>query len=661
MASLKRSGGKSDARPNTRPPPPQRLPLASADVAQERIQALRRIAPDCFSEGILDCEKLRKTIGQAPNSGDEKYAFSWAGRNAVYTTIQRTSRGTLVPITKDSVDFESTENIFVEGDNLEVLKILQKSYFEKIKMIYIDPPYNKGSDAVYRDSFVEEKEAYWEMIGKKRRGVKLSTNMKTDGRFHSVWLSFIFPRLFLARNLLRDDGVIFVSIGDDEVHNLRLIMDEIFGAENFVASFVWEGGRKNDSKFVSASHDYILCYANDYALLRANNTTWRLRKDGLDVIYDKVKDLENQHGKNYGKITEELQTWYSSLDKKDPAWSHKHYNHVDEYGVFFGGDISWPGGGGPNYTIHHPTTKKPVKIPGRGWVYSKKEKMIQQIEDGMIQFGDDETSVPKLKRYLHETEDQVLGSVFYKDRRHAHQQLENLMGKAVFDNPKDPEILQDLIRATTGKDDIVMDFFAGSGSTAHAVLDQNAEDGQKRRFFCVQIEEATPDGSEARNNGYRAISDITKERLRRAVGKIKRERRLAESADLGFKAFRLSGSNFRSWERHAKDADKLRKQVELFKSTLKAGSDPVSVIYECILREGMSLNSRIEKASTKPNAVYKVTDGRRSFYVTLDGSMDSETPGRLGLGRDDTLICMDSALDDSQKTNISAACRLKTV
>jgi len=618
--------------------------------------------PDCFSEGILDCEKLRKTIGQAPDSGGEKYAFSWAGKSETYDTIQRPSRGTLVPLAKDSVDFESTENIFVEGDNLEVLKILQKSYFEKVKMIYIDPPYNKGSDAVYNDSFAEGEEAYWKRTGKKHRGVKLTTNMEASGRFHSVWLSFMFSRLFLARNLLRDDGVIFVSIGDDEVHNLRLIMDEIFGEENFVASFVWEGGRKNDSKFVSVSHDYMLCYANDYALLRANNTTWRLRKDGLDAIYDKVKDLENQHGKNYDKITEELQTWYSSLDKKDPAWSHKHYKHVDERGVFFGGDVSWPGGGGPDYTIYHPTTKKPVKIPGRGWVYSKKEKMIQQIKDGMIQFGDDETSVPKLKRYLHETEDQALGSVFYKDRRHARQQLKKLMGEAVFDNPKDPEILQDLIRATTSNDDIVMDFFAGSGSTAHAVLDQNAEDKQERRFFCVQIEEITPDRSTARNEGYHTISDITKERLRRTIGNTERGNKILESVDLGFKVFRLSASNFRSWERRTdKDVDELSKQVRLFKSTLKDGADPVSVIYECMLREGFGLNSKIENVLSSPNMVYKVTDRDRTFYITLDGSVDSETLDLLELGHGDTLICMDAALDDSQKANISAMCRLKVV
>ena len=254
-------------------PPPRRMAGESADVVKEKIRQLKQIIPECFSEGILDIERLYKTLGHTLDTEDERYTFSWAGRNNAYKTIQHTSRGTLVPMMKESIDFESTKHIFIEGDNLEVLKLLQKSYFKKIKMVYIDPPYNKGSDAIYNDSFKEGEEAYWQRTGKKRAGCKLTTNLETRGRFHSLWMSFMFSRLFLARNLLCDDGVIFVSIGDDEVHNLRLIMDEIFGEENFVASFVWEGGRKNDAKFVSVSHDYILCYASNYELLRANNTT----------------------------------------------------------------------------------------------------------------------------------------------------------------------------------------------------------------------------------------------------------------------------------------------------------------------------------------------------------------------------------------------------
>ena len=606
-------------------------------------------------------ERLRKTVGQTFEADDERYTFSWAGKSKAYELIQQTSHGTLVPKIDDSVDFTSTKHVFIEGDNLEVLKIIQKSYFKKVKMVYLDPPYNKGSDAIYNDSFKESERAYWEKTGTMQDGIKLTTNMESQGRFHSAWLTFMFSRMFIARNLLRDDGVIFVSIGDNEIHNLRILMDEVFGSENFVGCFVWEGGRKNDAKFVSVTHDYVLCYANDYPLLRANDTTWRVRKEGLDTIYKKVEELKRIHKDDYEAVTEKLKEWYRGLDKKDPAWAHKHYNHVDERGVFFPSDISWPGGGGPMYSIYHPQTKKPVKVPSRGWRHPNKETMIKQIKNGNILFGKDETSVPCVKKYLHNVEDQVLGSVFYKDRRNASKQLTKLMDGDVFDNPKDPEILQNFIRATTSGDDIILDFFAGSGSTAQAVLDQNSEDGQNRKFICVQIEEATPNNSIARKKGYATISAIAKERLRRVVDNIKAVNGF-EEADLGFKVFCLTKSHFVTWERYTgNDVKQLQKQIALFESTLKDRSNPIDVIYECILREGMDLNSSIKNCNSSSNGIYKITDGEKTFFLTLAKSVDLKSIELLLLAHNDVLICRDSALDDSQKANISSICRLKTV
>ena len=643
------------------PPPPRELSKGTMDVVSEKLASLKQILPECFSEGELDIDKLRLVIGQAPNSEDERYAFSWSGRSETFRNIQSSGKGTLIPDKKESVNFENTENIFIEGENLEVLKLLQKSYFGKIKMIYIDPPYNTGKDFIYKDNFHINSKFYMEQTGQSKDGIKLTSNMETSGRFHSDWMSFLYSRLYLARNLLTSDGIIFISLDDNEVHNMRLIMDEIFGEENYIASLVWEGGRKNDAKFISVSHDYILCYAVDYGLLRENNVTWRLRKDGLDEIYNKVDSLKNNHKNDYKKITEKLRKWYSNLDKKDPAWQHRHYKYVDKHGVFFGGDISWPGGGGPCYEILHPTTKKPVKIPSHGWRYPNKRKMLDEIKKGNILFGDDENSVPCIKRYLHNVEDQVLGSVIYKDRRNARRQLTKIMGADIFDNPKDPDILQNLIRACTASDDIVMDFFAGSGSTAQAVLNQNLEDGQNRKFLCVQIDEITPKGSIARRQGYETISKIAKERLRRVVHGLADKSGVNSNLDLGFKIFKLRKSHYRIWNDYeGSNLKKLQKQMNLFKTPLITGYQEINVIYECIIKEGLSLNSIVKKAFSNPNTVYQIVD-KRNFYICLDKNIKMSSIEKLSLSNDDIFICLEAALNDAQKKNISMICKLRTV
>ncbi|MHB8603285.1 MAG: site-specific DNA-methyltransferase [Nitrosotalea sp.] len=639
----------------------------STDLIEQKIKMLRTIIPECFSEGKLDLEKVRKTLGETLDSNDEKYSFSWAGRDDTFKNIQVTSKGTLIPVANESIDFEKTENLFIEGDNLEVLKLLQKSYFEKIKMIYIDPPYNKGTDLIYHDDFSNNLENYLEQTGQLKEGIKLTTNPETAGRFHSDWISFIYPRLFLARNLLKDDGVIFVSIDDKEIHNLRIMMNDIFGEENFISNLVWEGGLKNDSKFVSISHDYILCYAKNLPLLKENKTTWRLRKEGIDSIYQKVDELKKEYGSNYRKISEKLQEWYVSLPKKDPAFDHRHYDEVDERGIFFPGDISWPGGDGPTYMINHPLTKKPVKIPNGGWRFSKQETMLEQIKENRILFGEDEKTVPTIKRYLHETEGQVIPSVFYKDRRNAKRQLREIMGADVFDNPKDPEILQKLINLITQNSDVILDFFAGSGSTAHAVINQNIEDGGGRKFICVQIPEAIEEDHIAFKQGFKTISEICKERIRRVLKLAKdtdKQTKLSQNKkqDFGFKVFKLTKSNFSIWEKLTeKDISKLKEQMKLFESPLISKYTDQNVIFECIIKEGYNLNSKIEKLNLKSNILYKVIDDDNFFYITLDKKIMNETLDVLNLTKDDIFICIDAALSDSSKANLSKQCQLKTL
>ncbi len=312
----------------------------------------------------------------------------------------------------------------------------------------------------------------------------------------------MWPRLQLLRELLAESGIILISIDDNEQARLKIIMDEIFGENNFMAELVWEGTGKNDSKFFSVSHDYILCYAKNKNHLRELKTKWRLNKLGIDNVYKQVEKLKKKHKSDFKKISAELKTWYSNVQRTEPEWANRHYNKVDEKGVFFSGDISSPGGG-PHYEILHPKTKKPVKTPSRGWRFASKKKMLEMIAEQKIYFGDDETRVPTLKRYLHETEGQVLTSVLYKDRRAAKKELQEILKGSDFPNPKDVSVIKTLLRLITESDDIILDSFAGSGITAHAVLSLNKEDNGHRKFILIERE--------------KYANKITAERMRRVI------------------------------------------------------------------------------------------------------------------------------------------------
>jgi adenine-specific DNA-methyltransferase len=374
----------------------------------------------------------------------------------------------------------NSENLILEGDNLEALKALMPFYYGKVKCIYIDPPYNTGNEKwIYNDKVNAPKIKEW--LG------KVVGPEGEDLTRHDKWLCMMYPRLKLLKDLLGEDGVIFISIDDNEQHYMRSVLDEIFGIQNFIAKIVWEGALKNDSRFVSQSHDYIFVYAKNKDFLKLNNVIWRIRKKGLGIIYKKVNQLKNEHNTDYSTMSNQLKEWFSSLNKNNPAWKSRHYNWIDKNGVYFAGDISAESGRSrPTYDVLHPVTKKPCKMPLRGW--PTKKTMDSYITKGRIHWGQDEAEVPKLKHYLEETEGQVIASVIYKDRRAAMQELKNIMGKIVFQNPKDPEVLSDLIDIVVDKEDIVLDSFAGSGTTAHAVLKLNKEDNGNRKFILVELE-----------------------------------------------------------------------------------------------------------------------------------------------------------------------------
>ena len=392
------------------------------------------------------------------------------------------------------------DNLIIHGDNLHALKALLPKYAGKIKCIYIDPPYNTGNEGwVYNDNVNSPLMQRW-----------LTTNSPIDVEDlerHDKWLCMMWPRLQLLRELLADDGVMFISIDDNEVHLLRAIMDEIFDAQrifpagNFVGQFVWAAGRKNNAKLFSNSHDYILCYLKNHECLNQSGTTWRVRKQGLDDIYKKHAALQRKHGQDFAKIETELAAWFKGLPDGHPAKRHSGYRYVDSRGPYSSSNTSAPGGNGERYPILHPITSKPCAIPAGGWRYTQQE-MKELIAADRVQFGVDETSVPRRKLYLKETEYEVPYSVFYKDGQGTTKRLRRLLGQP-FPFPKDEEVLKLLFEAVTGPNDIVLDSFAGSGTTAHAVLALNKDDGGNRKFILIECEDYA--------------HHITAERIRRVI------------------------------------------------------------------------------------------------------------------------------------------------
>lgn len=491
----------------------EKMKMHSPNLTQENIARILELFPNCKTEAKgedgqvrlgVDFDQLRQELSESIVEGpQERYHLNWPGKREALLTANAPIAKTLRPCREESVDFDTTKNLFIEGDNLEALKLLQETYLGKVKMIYIDPPYNTGKDFIYRDNFALSQASHEIASGERtEEGTRLVANPEGNGRFHSNWLSMIASRLRLAKNMLTQDGAIFVSCDEGEHPRLRLIMDEIFGQANFVADMVWAAGRKNDSRLISVSHEYIVCYAANIQHLRENQVTWRQRKKGLDEIYAQYERLKRQHGDDYKSITKDLKGWYRSLANGHPAKAHKHYSNVDKRGVYFAADISWPGGGGPKYEVRHPVTNKAVKMPARGWMTPDPKKMEEWIKDDRVHFGETEDSVPCMKKYLKDSEFQTPYSVFYQDGRAASKRLRALMDGDLFDFPKDEIVIQEIVEMLTEGNDIILDFFAGSSTTAHSVMLQNATDGGNRKFIMVQLAESTAEDSTAFKAGF---------------------------------------------------------------------------------------------------------------------------------------------------------------
>jgi adenine-specific DNA-methyltransferase len=675
-----------------------KLPLTSRDVNAERLAQFRELFPEASTEGKFDLKKLAQLLGEAATDAPERYGLSWAGKSEAIRAIQTTSPGTLLPVPGESwpplpfagsaavpaagsggvspregtrsgtlrepaggdacATFNPSENLIIEGDNLEVLKLLQGGYHGRVKMIYIDPPYNTGGEFIYPDNYKEGLADYLRFSGQvSGEGIKLTTNAETDGRYHSKWLTMIYPRLFLARNLLREDGVIFVSIDDHEVHNLRAVMNEIFGEENFVAEFIWKRRKQVDSRTktgVSTDHEYCLCFRkSDFGVLR-----------GKEIDLTKYKNPNNDP---VGPWTSDNLVGLATKEQRP----NLHYDLVN------------------------PATGKVYSCPPTGWRYSR-ETMAKLISEGRILWPEKDDGRPRYKRYLSDLSDlftglsSVLQTAFSAD---GTTELKEMFSNVdVMDFPKPVAYLKLLFSQVCKEDDVALDFFAGSGTTAQAVLELNAQDGGNRKFILVQLPEPT------QRKDFPTIADITKERVRRVIKKLEaelaakehKERKEQEGTlqfgeaegrarhsvraaagtsgdgaqgtdapyqtkpDLGFKVFKLGSSNFKVWDAAVapKDGPALAEQLKLMAHNVEDGRPDDALLYELVLKSNLPLTSKIIAGKIGDQEFYDVADG--ALAICLARKITQETLRGLMARKPKGVICLDIAFagNDQLKANI---------
>lgn len=630
----------------------------SLDLEKMNKEKLQSVFPECFIEGKLDIDKLLSLCGEYINDDYEKYEFKWKGKSDCLRLAQKRSTSTLRPCPAESVDFDTTQNLYIEGDNLEVLKLLQKSYFRKVKMIYIDPPYNTGNDFVYADNFADPLARYKEVTEQTTK-----SNPETMGRYHTNWLNMMYPRLRLAANFLRDDGVIFVSIDDVELDNLKKLCNEVFGEENFIACLVYDKNRKNDAKYFSIGHEYMLVYFKSTATMNERGTVLRMTKEGIEEVKAEFERLRKLYDDDWGKVNEGLKLLYSSWDKDDPRKSLARFTRVDEKGPYRDdGNISWPGGGGPRYDVMHPVTHKPCKVPSRGWIYPNPQRMKEEIDRGRVVFGQDETTTPRIRTNLFEADKEVMRSVHFSYAQTASQTFNAIFdNRRVFENPKSIDDIKKLVEYVTVKDDcdIILDFFSGSATTAHAVMQLNAEDGGNRRYIMVQLPEVCDEKSEAFKAGYKNICEIGKERIRRAGAKILEEAKQANSQlklgeepkplpDVGFKVFKLDSSNLKIWDDSLidnEDIATLFDRIDGHLDGLKPDRSNDELVFEILLKMGYPLTSDLSAFDLNGLTVYTVENNE--MLICLQPGVTAEHVEQMAAYQPKKIVLASHSLADS--------------
>lgn len=593
------------------------LPLTSPDPVTDLLAQLRAAAPQVFSEGRVDFEKLRAALGDQVEQNPERYGLNWAGKSDAFRNVRAPSVGTLLPMPEDSVNWEQTENLIIEGDNLEVLKLLQKSYHGQVKMIYIDPPYNTGNDFIYPDNYRQGLDDYLRFSGQVGEdGAKQSTNSETSGRYHSDWLNMMYPRLFLARNLLRDDGVIFVSIDDNEVHNLRMLMNEVFGEENFVTQIEWQKRytRSNNTDNFTSVIDHICVYQRS------------------DIF--KVKLLARN---------DEANARFTNPDN-DPRGPWKATPFLNQV----------PPERRPNlcYPITNPYTGSVENPSKKAWRYEKSvfENLLK--EDRLWWGKDKDRKVPDIKTFLSEVREGMTPINFWSHQYAGHTdqantEIKNIFEIKVFDTPKPSLLVKRMMEHCCDSSDIVLDFFAGSGTTGQAVIDYNKEKNANCRFILSQLPEKTelPD--------YPTIAHITRERVRRVITKLDQEDGDKKSTR-GFRAFKLSSSNFRIWnaERTSDDPAKLAEQLQLYADNSGQARSEQDILYELILKSGLPLSATVTRIKVASASAWSVDDNK--LLILLNKSASREVLRAIIALQPQQMLCLDAAFngDDALKTSI---------
>ena len=612
-------------------------PSSTPNFQTELAEQLAELVPEAVADGKIDVLKLQELLSQDAAETSERFGLFWPGKQRALRIAQMPTSATLRPEPAKSIDWDTTKNVFIEGDNLEVLKILQKYYHGKIKMIYIDPPYNTGKDFVYPDNFKEGLDNYLVWTNQvNREGQKVSTNRETEGRYHSNWLNMMHPRLRLARNLLKDDGLISISIDDTEVAALRLLCDEIFGSDNFVAQVIWERSYApvNLKKHFSENHEYVVIYAKSKGALKEFSLA---RGDDADARY---KNPDN----------DARGVWKSDNFSVGPAVTKNIYEIIT------------------------PSGRKVMPPSGRSWLYSR-EKYEELRKDDRVWFGIDGSNVPSYKRFLTEVKQGITPMTIwkYKDVGHSQDAAKEL--KALFDGishfsyPKPMKLISQLIELNTHDDDIILDFFAGSATTGHAVMKKNLDDGARRSFILVQLPEPTDQDSEARESGMKTIADIARRRLEKAAEAIYNE--LAQSllhsnknVDIGFRSYRLAESGFSKW-RAESDMEMSALESHLFSLRDSADDDANSddLLSEILLKLGYSLSEEISRKPVAGLDLYSVGDGLVLAYMDEHTKPSLESLRELVNEQPLKLIILEDAFqgDDELKTNLAQLCRSQNI
>lgn len=617
----------------------------SLNITDDLIKRLKEIIPAAFTEDKINVEQLRQLLGEAVNTDTERYQLNWAGKNDAYKVLQTPTTATLIPNLSDSINWDNADNVFIEGENLEVLKTLQKSYYGKVKVVCIDPPYNTGSDSfIYPDKFSETREDYLKRINEKddegflmKEGV-FRKNSKENGQFHSNWLSMMLPRLFIARNLLKDDGILFISIDDNEQANLKLLCDEIFGAENFVSQFIWrkKAGGGNDSDDIAVEHEYILCY-----------------KKSINGIYKLPLDAKTIENYKYSDEKVSINGKYSLKDLNDPSLSDSSGLHYDilcpDGSILSGDDNQWK--------CNQETFQK--RLNDNRIVFTQNKngdwkcyyKIYLNEEKGILKIDKDGKPLQKGKNP---------NSLLYDIglNKSGNDDIKKLFKIKPFDYPKPVKLIKHLLQMSTNKNsnDLVVDFFSGSGTLGQAVLEQNYEDNGNRKFICIQLNEPIKDESLLKNTKYKTIADISIDRIKKVIQLIQEDKNskidFNNNSVIGVRAFKLADSNFKIWNKEFDNSvEELTKQIEIFREISNPNSTAINYLWELVLKNGFSLSTRIEVLKEGDLPLYYLP--KESFLFYFDDYNESISK-RVQEIKPKCFISLDSIFkgNDSLKTNL---------